>query len=855
MKVPLTWLKEYVEIDLSIEALAHRLTLAGLEVEEIRYVGLPLPGEKMSGAEGEDFRREAKISGFSWDREKIVVGAVHEVMPHPNADRLVLCRLDDGEKEHTVLTGAPNLFPYLEKGELDPPLKVAYAREGATIIDAYSESKETEYTTIKRKKIRGVESYSMACSERELGISNDHEGVIILDQDAPTGTPLADYMGDAVLDIAITPNMARCASILGVAREVAAITDTELKPPSLEVRTEGPPIEGQVEIEIKDPDLNPRFVLGLIENVKRVPSPYWVQRRLRLAGIRPIDSLVDATNYTMLEMGEPLHAFDFDQLRERAGDQTPTIITRTAQPGETLTTLDDVERTLDDFTELVTDTVGPLSIAGVMGGAETEVGEETENVLLEGAAWNFINIHKTVNAQNLSSEASYRFERGVHPALASQGVLRCLEWMRKWSGGTVAQGLVDAYPLPPEDPVVTLGMHEVKRWLGVDLQAEEIADLLRRLAFEVTVEGSEIRAQTPPHRLDIGQGKVGRADVLEEIARVYGYDRIPETRLRDELPPQRGNRALELEEKIRDILAGLGLREVVTYRITSPEAEARCLSPDVKQEVQDYVRVQNPITTDRTVMRRNLLASMLEVVENNFRVRKRIAFYELGPEFYPASGEHSLPKEISRLAIAITGPRTNQAWQGSDPGPMDFYDLKGILEALFRRLHIEGVRFVKGAGASYHPGKCARVLVEGEELGTFGEIDPRVKAHYDLPGSPLMAGKFDIRAIMDHVSSLYAVQAIPEQPPVLEDLAIVLDEDVPAVEVADLIRQTAGDILAEVRLFDVYRGDQIGEGKKSLAYNLVYQHPERTLTDDEVKDVRESILYRLDNELDAHLRG
>ncbi|MFO8036517.1 MAG: phenylalanine--tRNA ligase subunit beta [Anaerolineales bacterium] len=849
MKVPITWLEEYVDIDMAIPELAHRLTLAGLEVEEIRYVGLPMPED------GGDKRLDTKISGFSWDPEKIVVGAVKEVMPHPNADRLVLCSLDDGEQEHTVLTGAPNLFPYLEEGELDPPLKVAYAREGATIVDAYSESKETEYTTIQRKKIRGVESYSMACSERELGISDEHEGVIILDEDAPTGMPLVEYMGDAVLDIAITPNIARAASILGVAREVAAITDAELKPPSLDVKAEGSPIEGQVRIEITDPELNPRFVLGLIENVDQVPSPYWVQRRLRLAGIRPIDSVVDATNYTMLEIGEPLHAFDFDVLKERAEGGTPTIITRTAKPGETLTTLDDVERELDEFTELVTDTAGALSIAGVMGGAESEVGEGTKHVLLEGAAWNFINIHKTVNSQNLSSEASYRFERGVHPDLASQGVLRCLEWMRKWAGGTVAEGLVDEYPLPPQDPVVDLLPEEVERWLGVELSLAEIQDLLERLAFEVEVEEGEIRAKTPPHRLDIGEGIVGRADLLEEIARVYGYDRIPETRLADALPPQRGNVELDVEERIRDILAGLGLREVVTYRITSPAAEARRYPPGAQPEDDPYVTLENPITTDRTVMRKSLLASVLEIMENNYRVRKRMALFEIGPEFYPSGDEDALPEEVNRLVITLTGPRTPQAWQGSDTGEMDFYDLKGIIEALFRRLHIEGVRVEEGAGVSYHPGKCARVLIREEEVGLFGEIHPQVRDHYEFPETPVVAAEFSVEKIIDQVSKLYDVASIPEQPPVLEDLAVVVEESVPAIAVADLIRHTAGDILADVRLFDVYRGDQIEEGKKSLAYNLVYQHPERTLTDEEVRKVRESILYRLERELDAHLRA
>jgi len=439
MKVPITWLKEYVEISLSIEDLAHKLTLAGLEVEEIRFVGLPLPEGK---------NHETKITGFSWAPEEIVVGEVSEVMPHPDADRLVLCKLNDGKEEHTVLTGAPNLFPFKGKGPLDPPLKVVYAREGATIIDAYNENDPTATTTLKRKKIRGVESYSMACSEKELGISDEHEGIILLDEDAPTGQPLMEYLGDAVLDIAITPNIARAANILGVAREVAAITGAELKYPAIDPLMEGEPIEGRVSIEITDPEDNPRFVLGLIEDVKIKPSPYWAQLRLKLAGVRPIDAMVDATNYTMLEIGEPLHAFDYDVLVDRAKGKAPVITTRRAKGGELLTTLDDMERKLDDFTVLVTDKTGPLAMAGVMGGAESEVTEKTKSVLLEGASWNYVNTRRTVASQNLPSEAAYRFERGVHPEIAPIGVKRCLEWMQKWTGGTVAKGLVDEYPFP-----------------------------------------------------------------------------------------------------------------------------------------------------------------------------------------------------------------------------------------------------------------------------------------------------------------------------------------------------------------------------------------------------------------------
>ena len=846
MKLPISWLKDFVTITLPLEELAHRLTLAGLEVEGIRYVGLPLPRE------GD--RQETKITGFGWDPDAIVVGEILEVKEHPNADRLVLCDLDDGEQVHTVLTGAPNLFPYLGTGKLEPTLKVAYAREGAQIIDAYSESPEIEFTVIESRKIRGVESYSMACSERELGISDAHEGIILLDQDAPTGQPLVEYMGDAVFDIAITPNIARAANVVGIAREVSAITGAEFNYPSLEVKMEGPAMEEQASIRIEEPELNPRFVLGMISDIERKSSPYWVQRRLKLAGIRPIDSVVDATNYTMLEIGEPLHAFDYSVLEERAGGQAPTIITRRAEPGETLITLDGVERELADYTVLVTDTEGPLSIAGVMGGEESEVTENTETVLLEGAAWNYINIRRTVSAQRLPSEAAYRFERGVHPALASHGVLRCLEWMRKWTGGTVARGLVDAYPLPPEDPVITLSSAEVARWLGIELTPEEIADLLSRLAFEVSIEEEGVRAQVPPHRLDIGKGMVGKADLMEEIARIYGYDRVPETNLADELPAQVGNQELEFEERLRDLLVQAGLRETVTYRITNPEAEARGLRCESRVSSEEYVHVANPITEDRTVLRRSLLSSLLEVVETNHRVRERIALFEIGPEFKPGGVDEELPRETPRWVMALTGRRAAPHWEGDEEGVMDFYDLKGVVESVLARLHLEEAVYEPADDPRFHPGKCARVTVGGKELGVMGEIHPLVRENYQLPDWPLALADFDLTVLVDQVSELYRIRAIPDQPPVLEDLAIVVDQSLAAERIVSLIREAAGPLLVDLRLFDVYQGDQIGEGKKSLAYNLVYQHPRRTLTDEQVAEIREKIVERLEADLDAHLR-
>ncbi|HVN55119.1 MAG TPA: phenylalanine--tRNA ligase subunit beta [Anaerolineaceae bacterium] len=845
MKVPLSWLKEFVDIKIPLIELASRLTLAGLEVEGIQLVGLPAPQDGYS---------EFSLQGLSWDPEKIVVAAISEVMPHPNADRLVLCRLDDGQQEHIVLTGAPNLFPYKGQGLLERPLKVAYAKEGAQIYDGHQPGQVL--TTLKRAKIRGVDSYSMVCSEKELGISDEHEGVIILDDDAPTGMPLVDYLGDAVFEIAITPNLARDLNILGVAREVSALTGEPLKKTgdTIPLIANGPSIAGKASIEIRNPELNPRFVLGLIRDIQIRPSPYRVQLRLRLAGMRPINNIVDATNYAMLEIGEPLHAFDYDILARRAGGSAPSIITRTAEPGERLTTLDGVDRALNDFTVMVCDTAGPLSIAGVMGGAESEVSEDTRTILLEGAAWNFINIRRTAQTQKLMSEAAYRFSRGVHPAMAPRGVRRGLELMRQWAGGEVAAGMVDEYPLPAVDPVVEVTPADARRWLGIDLPADQIAEILSRLDFEVAVDGETVRAKTPDHRLDIGTGVIGMADLMEEVARIYGYDRIPETRLGDELPPQRGNRALEREEQIRDLLVGLGLQETATYRLTTPEREDRLLPEEATADDQPYVRLANPIASDRVVMRHSLLASQMEIVERNARLQERIAIFEIAP-VYQVNEDQILPDEPLRLAIVLAGARELAGWQNTASGPMDFFDLKGILEGLFAGLHIEDVRYEPGEHSSFHPGKSAALSLGERPIGMMGEIHPLVREHFDLPAAPVLAADLDVQAIIEAIPDRYDVQPVAAFPPVLEDLAVVVDEALPAGQVAEVIRRAGGRLLVDLRLFDVYRSAQIGEGKKSLAYSLTYQALDRTLTDSEVAQVRQKIIRRLDQEIGAKLRS
>jgi phenylalanyl-tRNA synthetase beta chain len=844
MKIPLSWLKDYIDIDLSLVDIARLLTNTGLEVDEITVVGLPIPSD--TG------KLEFRICGLPWSREHFVVAQIDEVMSHPNADRLVLCRLNDGKEELVVLTGAPNLFDYKGTGPLAKPLKVAYAREGAELYDGHQPGQVL--TTLKRTKIRGVESFSMVCSEKELGISEEHEGIIILDPDAPTGMPLADYMGDAVYDISILPNMIRNASVIGVAREIAAVTGKPLRMPKTDIQPKGESVKGKVGIQISDPNLNPRFVVGMLRNANQIQSPYWVQRRLRMAGMRPINAVVDATNYVMLETGEPLHAFDYDVLVKRAKGKTPTIITRPAKKGEKLVTLDNVERTLEDYTIMVCDTAGALSLAGVMGGLESEITDTTRNILLEGAAWNYVNVRRTTTYLHMSSEASFRFGRGVHPALAEQAVSLGLERMAQWSGGEIAPDRVDEYPVPYEDPVVKVTSQDVARVLGIKLSGAEIAALLTRLEFVCKVDSDEVSAKSPAHRIDIGTGVVGKADVMEEIARLYGYDNIPETRLKSQLPPAHNDSLFVNEERMRDILARLGVQEVINYRLTSKDRELRLTPPGAPEKEEVYITLANPFTPERSVMRRSLTASILDILERNIRLREHLAIFEIGKVFLPVQGQ-PVPQEDQHLAIAMSGKRSFQTWDTPQGKYIDFYDMKGVLEGLFSALHLPEVTYEHVEGTIYHPGKSARVVCNGKDLGIFGELHPDVKDRYDFSPSPVLAGEFNLEVILPLIPKYYDTDPVPSFPPVLEDLALVVPEDMPAGTVRALITQTGGKLLTEVRLFDIFRGEQIGAGMKSLAYSLTYQALDRTLAAAEIAQIRARIIKRLDQELGVKLRA
>ncbi|MBK6644736.1 MAG: phenylalanine--tRNA ligase subunit beta [Anaerolineales bacterium] len=474
-------------------------------------------------------------------------------------------------------------------------------------------------------------------------------------------------------------------------------------------------------------------------------------------------------------------------------------------------------------------------------------GKSTVNILLEGAAWNFINIRRTAKQHNLPSEASFRFSRGVHPAMAEGGVSLGLKYMAEWAGGAVALDLVDAYPLPPKDAVVEITVNDVKRWLGIDLTLEEISNLLSRLEFKSTITNNQLQVTSPNHRMDIGEGVVGVADVLEEVARSYGYDNIPTTTMADALPPQVGNPIHEWEEHLRDLLVALGLQEVVSYRMTSPEKESRITHYD------EYVRLANPIAPEKSVLRRSLVASVIDSLEKNIRYSEAFSFFEIGSVFVPHKNE--LPDEPRKLAIAMTGLREATAWDVKDSPTLDFFDLKGRIELMLSGLRLTNITYTATSSYSHlHPGKAAEVKAGGQVIGAFGEMHPLVKEQYELGDSPVLVAEFDLD-IMRAISPTYGIKTIPETPSMYEDIAVIVDESVKAETVEALIRQTGGRSVTNVRLFDLYRDEKIGEGKKSLAYALTYQAEDKTMTDADAAAIRNKIVKRLEKELGSKLRS
>ena len=489
---------------------------------------------------------------------------------------------------------------------------------------------------------------------------------------------------------------------------------------------------------------------------------------------------------------------------------------------------------------------------------ESEVNENTHDVLLEGASWNMTNIRRTARTQNLPSEASYRFTRGVPQSMAERGVRRGLELMLGWAGGSIDPQLVDEYPSPQKSVQVEITPQDVKRWLGLELSANRIAELLARLEFKVEVERDLVRATCPDFRMDIGTGITGKSDLVEEIARIHGYDLIPETRISDRLPLQKGNVHLERVERIRDLLVALGLQEVINYRWTTPEKEKRLLAGGNAGDDRPYLTIANPLAYEKSFLRHSVLSSLLDTAERNARRASRLVLFEIGPVFLQSEAPDGLPDEQERLSLLMAGQRNEQGWQKADDSPMDFYDLKGILEDLLEGLNIPDVTFQTGEAASFHPGKCANLFAGGQQIGVCGELHPVVREQFEWGETfkfPILAADLNLDLLLQLMPELTSTKDVPGFPALVEDLAIVLDDDLPAVEVEKLIRRTGGNLLVNLTLFDVFYGGQIGSGKKSLAYRLTYQAPDRTLTDSEVNQVRTKIIKRLNQELGAKLRS
>jgi phenylalanyl-tRNA synthetase beta chain len=671
-------------------------------------------------------------------------------------------------------------------------------------------------------------------------------------------------MGDAVLDLDIKGPFAHLYSIIGIAREVAALFDVPLQRDVLVVleqhQAELTPAPDFIELEIADPDLCPRYSASLIKGVDVGPSPFWMQMRLRRAGVRPINNIVDVTNYVMLELGQPLHAFDYHNLRPRAGEDRPAIIVRRAQPGEQMRTLDGELRTYDEEMLLITDGGGPVAVAGVMGGLESEVSEATTDILLESANFDFLNVRRTSRLLGLASESSQRFGRRVDPELTVKAAARAAHLMAELGGGTVVEVIGDVYPGRAPQRVIEFDPAYATRVLGVDIPTDEITRILTSLEFQISSSTDETEAASPhpgtlsvtvpSHRQDVTRP----VDLVEEVGRIWGYDHFPATLMGDELPPQRANPRLEGAERVRDLLVGCGLEEVITYSLVDIEDEGKLWPQGRPPDANDYLRIRNPLSVERAYLRRMVLPSLLDAARENLRFVDRVPIFEIGAVYLPVEGE-TLPDEPRRLCIVMTGPREARSWlEGQDRTPIDFYDLKGVVEALLEGLGLAGA-FEPGEHTALHPGRCAQVRVEDDVVGMMGELHPLVRDAFGLPAQPVCALEFDLDRLLAAWGAPTRMVPISVHPPVYEDLALVVDEGVLAVEMCDLIAQTGAPLVRSVVLFDVYRGEQVGSGKKSLAYRLTYQAEDRTLTDEEVARLRAKIIRRLEREMGAELRG
>ncbi len=800
MKASLKWLGEYVDITYLPEELAKKLTMAGIEVKGIQ------------------------TTGDTWDN--IVIGQVVAINPHPNADRLTLPTVNLGTQQVTVVCGAPNI----RVGQ-----KVPFAYLGARLIDGHT----GKVTLLKAAKIRGISSEGMVCSEKELGISDEHEGIVVLPPEAPIGTPLKDYLGDTIFDLDITPNRPDCLSIIGIAREIAALTEQPIHLPDINYKEADIPIDSLISIDIIEPNLCPRYCASLITGVKLGPSPNWLQQHLLSYGMRPINNIVDITNFVMLEYGQPLHAFDYHKL------QGKQLIIRRAKDNETISTLDGIGRRLIPDILAIADKERAVAIAGIMGGLDAEVTDATTAILLESANFDHTIIRRGAKHLNLQSEASIRFDKGLSPDLPLIALKRATQLLLEITDGKAAKGIIDAYPGKTETKAILLSTKEVTRLSGLEVTADKILMVLKSLGFECQETDSpptRISVLYPYWRSDIKCA----ADLVEEVIRIIGYDKIPITLISAPLPAQNPTQELSFKQKLRHTLTGWGFQEILTFSLTSLE-KLQGLTPKLQTQVNP-LKIANPMTKEQEYLRTTLRAGLLTTLANNQRHdQSGIRLFEIGKIFLPQGKE--LPYEKEMLCITFSGNRQELSWHEAGE-PLDFFDAKGIVENLMNQLGLAAT-FEDSDDTGLFPGRRANIAISGSKVGVLGDLHPEVAQAFELPNNVCLI-EMDIEKLMNSASKAKKYQPIPRFPSITRDIALVIDKQVSYQQVDDIIQDFP--LIKKATLFDLYGGEQIPEGKKSFAIRIVYQSPDRTLTDEEVDKPHPKLLDRLHRELGAALR-
>lgn len=787
MKLPLSWLKDYMNTDgIDNATYTHMLTMSGSMVE-----GIENPAEEI---------------------KNVVVGKILKIDKHPDADKLVVCQVDIGEGEPVqIVTGAKNVF------------------EGACVPVAKHKSSLPGGVKITKGKLRGVLSCGMMCSVNELGMSDEPaDGILILPDDVTPGADITEVLGldESVAEFEITSNRPDCMSIIGLARESAATFNREFKIPEVKATGNNEDVNDYASAEIAAPELCSRFIGRVIKNVKIAPSPEWMQKRLKACGIRAINNVVDITNYIMLEYGQPMHAYDLDHVEGHK------IIVRRAEEGELLETLDDQPRTLQNSMIAIGDEKRAIGVAGVMGGANSEVCDTTVTVMFESACFNAVAVRRGAKALGMRTDASALFEKGLDPENCLPAIQRACELMEQLGAGEVVGGMIDIYPVKKEQTVLPFEPDKMNRFLGLEVSAAEMKEILARLEFEV----KDDKVYVPTFRGDIES----MADIAEEVARIYGYDKIPTTMMKGCVTVGGKSKKQHLEDVIRDSLTAVGLYEVTTYSFIDPKENDMILMPQ-EDDRRNMVRISNPLGEENSVMRTDMLSSVLKVLKTNFSRRNAEAgIFEIGSVYIPKA-EQVLPDENQIVAVGMYGG-------------CDFYDIKGKVENMLADLNINDYEFITcKEDPSFHPGRCAHIYACGKFLGIIGQVHPKVAANFKI-GVETYCALLDFNVLLSGYTTDRQYKALPKFPATSRDIAVILDKNINVGEVIKIIESNRNGILESYSLFDVYEGEQVGDGKKSVAYSLLFRAEDRTLTDKEVNEVMDKILSGLKEKLNAELR-